>query len=68
MVKKTLGDTDLLIIRGWQSHSPITQWSYKGDADLRRQPHSPISKIYTHPLAFNNTASPCNMIDFIGHY
>src|SRR6218665_326542 len=55
-------------IREWQSHSPITQWSYKGAAHLRRQPHSPTSTIYTHLVAFNNNASPCNTIDFTGHY
>src|SRR6218665_2165201 len=34
----------------------------------RRQPHTPTLTIYTHPIVFNNNASPCKTIDFTRYY
>src|SRR6218665_3261723 len=34
----------------------------------RKQQRTPTSTIYSHPIVFNNNASPCSTIDFTRYY
>src|SRR6218665_595803 len=39
-----------------------------GGSRIAPSPSGPTDATLTHPAAFNSNASPCNTIDFTGHY